>query len=125
MVFQSHDKKMGWTRDGLTSTASFLDFQKQNTSFEQTALWTGGNFNLTGDGAPALVEGGQVTWNYFAALGAKPMLGRTFTPEEDRPGAGHGAILGQGLWQSRVAGDRKIIGRNITIEGGPYHVVGG
>src|SRR5258708_7038464 len=124
MVFQSHDKKMGWTRDGLTSTASFLDFQKQNTSFEQTALWTGWNFNLTGDGAPALVEGGQVTWNYFAALGAKPMLGRTFTPEEDRPGAAHVAILGQGLWQSRFAGDRKIIGRIITIEGGPYTVVG-
>src|SRR5713101_8400272 len=34
MVFVSHDKKKGWTRNGLTSTASFLDFQKQNSSFE-------------------------------------------------------------------------------------------
>jgi len=124
MIFQSHDKKKGWTREGLTSTASFLDFQKQNTSFEQTALWTGWNFNLTGDGAPALVEGGRVSWNYFDALGAKPMLGRTFTQDEDRPGAGHVAILGQGLWQSRFAGDGKTIGRNITIEGESYTVIG-
>jgi len=124
MVFQSHDKRKGWTRNGLTSTASFLDFQKQNTSFEQTALWTSWNFNLTGDGAPALVEGGRVSWNYFDTLGVKAMLGRTFTPDEDQPGAGHVAILGQGLWQSRFAGDRKIIGRNITIEGESYTVVG-
>src|SRR6267142_13898 len=124
MVLEPHDKKKGWTRNGLTSTASFLDFQKQNTSFEQTALWTGWNFNLTGDGAPALVEGGRVSWNYFDTLGAKPVLGRTLTPDEDRPGAGRVAILGQGLWQSRFAGDRKIIGRNIAIDGEPYAVVG-
>src|SRR5437879_1314343 len=124
MVFQSHDTKKGWTREGLDSTASFLDFQKQNTSFEQTALWTGWNFNLTGDGAPALVEGGRVSWNYFDALGVKPMLGRTFTPDEDGLAAGHVAILGQGLWQSRFAGDQKIVGRNITIEGESYTVVG-
>ena len=124
MVFQSHDKKKGWTREGLFSTASFLDFQKQNTSFEQTASWAGWNFNLTGDGPPALIEGGRVSWNYFDALGVKPMLGRTFTPDEDAPGAGHVAILGQGLWQSRFAGDRNIIGRHITIGGEPYTVVG-
>src|SRR5712691_5883686 len=124
MVFQSHDKKKGWTTGGLNSTASFLDFQKQNTSFEQIALWTGWNFNLTGDGAPALVEGGRVSWNYFDALGFKPLLGRTFTPDEDGPGAGHVAILGQGLWQSRFAGERTIIGRVITIDGEAYTVVG-
>src|SRR6267143_4861478 len=124
MIFESHDTKKGWTREGLTSTASFLDFQKQNTSFERTALWRGLSFNLTGDGAPALVEGGRVSWNYFDALGVKPMLGRTFTPDEDQPGAGHVAILSQGLWQSRFAGDGKIIGRTITVEGEPYTVVG-
>jgi putative ABC transport system permease protein len=65
-----------------------------------------------------------VSWNYFDVLGVKPMLGRTFTPDEDGPGAGHVAILGQGLWQSRFAGEQKIIGRNITIDGEPYTVVG-
>ena len=124
VVFESHDKKKGWTSERLTSTASFLDFQKQNTSFEQTALWIGWNFNLTGDGDPALVEGGRVSWNYFDALGVKPMLGRTFTPDEDGPGATRVAILGQGLWQSRFAAEPEIIGRDITIGGEAYTVVG-
>ncbi|HEX8764481.1 MAG TPA: ABC transporter permease, partial [Candidatus Acidoferrum sp.] len=123
-VFESHDKKRGWTAESITSTASFLDFQKQNTSFEQTVGWTSWNFNLTGDGNPALVEGGRVSWNYFDVLGAKPLLGRTFTEDEDASGAPHVAILSQGLWQSRYAGDPKIIGRNIKIEGEAYAVVG-
>src|SRR5467141_396122 len=123
-IFLSHDKKNGWTSEHLTSTASFLDFQKQNTSLEQTALWAGWNFNLTGGGPPALVEGGRVSWNYFDALGARPMLGRTFTPDDDRSGAQHVAILGEGLWQGRFAGDPKIIGRDITIGGEPYTIVG-
>jgi putative ABC transport system permease protein len=124
MTLDSHDKKKGWTSNGIVSTASFLDFEKQNTSFEQIALWTSWNFNLTGDGAPELVEGGRVSWNYFAALGAKAMLGRTFAADEDRAGAPHVAILSQGLWHGRFASDPNIIGRNITIEGEPYTVVG-
>jgi predicted permease len=124
MVFVSHDTKKGWTRNSVTSTADFLDFQKQNASFEQTAGWTGWNFNLTGDGPPTLVEGGRVSWNYFDTLGAKPMLGRTFIPDEDQPGAGHVAVISQGLWQSRFASDPKITGRKITIGGESYTVVG-
>src|SRR5215469_6169125 len=113
-VLESHDKKRGWTRNSVTSTADFFDFEKQNASFEQTAAWTSWNFNLTGDGPPELVEGGRVSWNYFDALGVKPILGRTFTADEDSSGAPHVAILGQGLWQGRYAGDPKIIGRNIA-----------
>jgi len=124
MIFESHDKKSGATRTYLTSTASFLDFQKQNNSFEQTAGWRDDNFNLTGDGLPALVEGGRVSWNFFDTLGAKPILGRTFAPDEDAPGAGHVAILGEGLWRGRYAGDSNIIGRNITISGEAYTVIG-
>ena len=123
-IFASHDKKRGWTSESLTSTASFLDYQKQNTSFEHTVGWAGWNFNLTGDGTPALVEGGRVSWNYFDVLGGKPLLGRTFTQDEDGPGAPHVAILSQGLWQSRYAADPKIIGRDIKIDGEAYTVVG-
>ncbi len=121
MVLLSHDQKKGWTRNSVTSTADFFDFEKQNTSFEQTAAWAGWNFNFTGDGPPALIEGGRVSWNYFDTLGVKPMLGRTFTRDEDRAGATHVAILSQGLWQSRFAGEPKILGRNITIGGESLH----
>src|SRR5207245_3818089 len=71
-----------------------------------------------------LVEGGRVSCNYFDALAAKPILGRTFTAEDDRSGAPHVVILSGGLWQGRYAGDPKVIGRSISIGGEAYTVVG-
>ena len=124
MVFASHDTRKGWTSGGISSLASFLDFQEGNTSFEQTVLWTGWNFNVTGDGPPALVEGGRVSWNFFDVLGARPILGRAFTPDEDEPGAGHVAILSEGMWQGRFGGAPRIVGRDVTIGGEPYRIVG-
>src|SRR5947209_22034 len=124
VIFETQDKKRGWTSGGVTSAADFFDFQKQNTSFEQTVAWGGASLNLTGDGLPELVDGGRVSWNFFDTLGAKPILGRTFTAEDNRSGAPHVAILSQGLWQGRYAGDPKIIGRNIAIGGEAYAVVG-
>ncbi len=124
VIFETQDKKHGWTSGGVTSAADFFDFQKQNTSFEQTVAWTVANFNLTSDGSPELVEGGRVSCNYFDALAAKPILGRTFTGEDDRSGAPHVVILSGGLWQARYAGDPRIIGRSISIGGEAYIVVG-
>jgi putative ABC transport system permease protein len=124
MVLQSHNIKKGWTSDSVTSAADFLDFQKETTSFSQTAAWAGWNFNLTGNGPPALVEGARVSWSFFNTLGVKPMLGRTFTPNEDRPGAPHVAAISEGLWKSRYASDPDIIGRRIQIGGESYAIVG-
>src|SRR5260370_4502453 len=120
MVFATHDKKNGWTGEHVTSPADFFDFQKQNTSFEQSVAWTGASLNLTGDGSPELVDGGRVTSNFFDTLRAKPILGRTFTPDDDRSGSPHVVILTEGLWQCRYAGDPKILGRNITTPGEAY-----
>ena len=124
MVFLAHDTKQGWISGGVSSTADLMDFEKQSTSFEQVASWTGCAFSLTGDGPPQLVDGGKVSWNFFETLGAKPILGRAFLPADDDPGAGHVAILARGLWQSRYGGDEHIIGRTITISGEAYSVVG-
>ncbi|MGH9780897.1 MAG: ABC transporter permease, partial [Candidatus Acidiferrales bacterium] len=124
MVLVSHDKVKGWVDNAVTSTPDFYDYRKHNTSFEQVAAWTDWNFNLTGDGPPALVEGGRVSWNFFDTLGVKPILGRTFIADEDQSGAGNVAILGEGLWKSRYASDPKIVGRSVQIGGEPYRVVG-
>ena len=124
MVFLSHDTKKGWTSDGVTSSADFVDYEKENTSFEQVAAWTSWYFNLTSDGPPDRVDGGLVSWNFFQALGVQPLLGRTFLPEEGRPASSHVAILSRGLWESRFAGDPGVIGRTITLQGETYTVVG-
>ena len=125
MVLLSHDKKKGWTSNSVASTADFLDFQKASTSFAQTAAWTSWNFNLTGDGGPpAFVEGGRVSWSYFETLGVQPILGRTFTEQDDVPGSAHVVVLGQGLWHGRFGGDPHIVGRIIRVDDEEYSVIG-
>jgi len=124
MVLLSHHAKKGWTSKDVTSTADFVDYEEQNTIFEQLAGWTSWYFNLTGDGQPDRVEGGLVSWNFFQTLGVQPILGRVFSPQEGRPGSSHVAILSKGLWESRFAGDPHIIGRAITVQGETYTVVG-
>jgi putative ABC transport system permease protein len=124
MVLLAHDTKTGYTGGSITSTADFLDYQQQNTSFEQLAGWTQWYFNLTSDGPPDRVVGGLVSWNFFQTLGAKPMLGRLFLEQESQPASSHVAILSRGLWESRFAADPDIAGRKIALQGETYTVVG-
>jgi putative ABC transport system permease protein len=124
MFLLAHDTKKGWTSDGVTSTADFLDYEKENKSFEQLTAFTEWHFNLTSSGPPDRVEGGLVGWNFFQTLGAQPMLGRAFLPAEAEPASSHVAILSRGLWESRFAADPNIIGRAITLQGETYTVVG-
>jgi putative ABC transport system permease protein len=124
MVLLSHDSKKGWTSNGVTSTADFFDDEKQNSAFEQLVPWASWYFNLTGDGPPDRVLGGLVGWNFFQTLGAQPMLGRTFLPQESQPASSHVAIISRGLWESRFAADPRIIGRAVTVQGETYTIVG-
>jgi putative ABC transport system permease protein len=124
MVLLSHDTKKGWTNNGVTSSADYFDYEKQNSSFEQLVPWTSWYFNLTGDGPPDRVLGGLVGWNFFQTLGAQPMLGRTFLPQESHSASSHVAIISRGLWESRFAADPRIIGRVITVQGETYTIVG-
>jgi putative ABC transport system permease protein len=124
MVLLSHDSKKGWTSNGVTSSADYFDYEKQNSSFEQLVPWTSWYFNLTGDGPPDRILGGLVGWNFFQTLGAQPMLGRAFLPQESQPAASHVAIISRGLWESRFAADPRIIGRVVTVQGETYTIVG-
>ncbi len=82
------------------------------------------SFNLTGDGEPERVSSYAVTANFFPLLGVQPLLGRSFVPEEDRPGANKAVVLSYGLWQSRYGADRNILNREILLNGEKHTVVG-
>jgi predicted permease len=73
---------------------------------------------------PEEIRGLEVTAPYFAVLGVRPLLGRTFTPEEDRPGAHPVVVIGEQLWRRGFAADSGIVGRLVTIDGKSRTVVG-
>lgn len=112
-----------WPRVWLSEPELF-DYQRQSEVFERVGAYQRQGFNLTGGDAPARVLGGTVSADLFTVLGAKPVLGRTFTTQEDRPKANHVVVLGDGLWHRRFNADPGIIGRAIALDGEQYEVIG-
>jgi predicted permease len=117
------------SREGSHPSASptkFNVWREQNDVFQDiTAYDFGGpGFNLTGGSDPERVQGIHVSANYFQLFGARPLLGRTFTAEEDSPHGGNVVVISYGLWQRRYGGDPKIVGKTISIGEESYVVVG-
>src|SRR5262245_29700343 len=93
-------------------------------AFRQVAAWSSDQGNLTGDGDPVRVGIAPVTVNAFSTLGAEPVLGRPFRPEEEKPGADAVVLVSYRLWQGRYGGDPGLVGRTILVDGQPRKVVG-
>src|SRR5205809_2129796 len=79
-------------------------------------------FTLTGVGDPVQVFGGRLTANYFEMLGARPILGRNFLPQEEE--GADVAVVTKNFWQKRLGGDPNVIGRSITLDGTAHTIVG-
>ena len=109
------------------SFRNFADLRAQTKTFERLAAWYNHSLTLTGQGEAVRLRGVVATADLFPLLGASPALGRTFLPEEDDAGGGaqgYPAILSWGSWQQYFAGDPRVIGRSINLDGNPYTVVG-
>jgi putative ABC transport system permease protein len=105
--------------------ANVYDLRARNHVFEDiAALRAVANFNLTGQGEPERLNGSRVSANLFPVLRVTPLIGRTFTEDEDEIGHEQVALLGYGLWQRRFGGDPSIVGRAIALNGVPHVVVG-
>jgi len=106
------------------SLANLRDWVDQNQTFEQISAYTFTNLNLTGTGEPARLGTVRSSANLFPLIGATPVIGRSFLPEEDKEGANHVVILGHALWQSRFGSDPGIVGKWLTLNNQSYTVVG-
>ena len=113
---------LGFPKD-TPPPANFLDWRQQSSVFEGMAATSYRSFNLTGVGEPERLEGRRVSANLFDLLGVQPIFGRTFVPEEDKPGS-KVVLLNESLWQHRFGGDPAVIGRTLSLNGEPYTVVG-
>jgi predicted permease len=114
----------GTFEESSTSYLNFLDWQKQNHSFAQLGAFRTEDYNLTGTGEPERLHAHMISADFFPAYGINPMLGRNFRPEEDQPGAGPVAILGDGLWKRKFGSTSEILGKSITLNAKAYTVIG-
>jgi predicted permease len=105
-------------------TPEFLDMQRGNHVFADTAGFKLFSANLTGAGEPERLDGARASASFFSILGVPPLFGRTFTATEDAPGTNRVVVLSYGLWQRRFAGDRTVIGRGVALDGATYNVIG-
>src|SRR5262245_2283825 len=97
----------------------------QNRSFDLVAAFTDRSATITGDEEPERVKFEFVSASYFPLLGLSPVIGRTFSAEEDRtPGAHPVAVIGNGLWRRRFGADPQVVGKTLTIDGSPYTIIG-
>lgn len=110
---------------GAWSFLDYVDLQNENTVFLGVAAHRGGgSMTLAGPEGPEQISIDAVSADLFPLLGVAPVLGRGFTPMEDRPGGPPVVLLAHGLWQRRFQGDPGIVGRQVIAGGKPHRVVG-
>ena len=105
------------------SVLNFLSWREQQKSFEEIAALGFGNFTLSGSGDPEQVSGNRISPALTRVLGVRPIAGRAFTDDEERPGAAV-AMIGEGLWKRRFGSDPSLVGRTINLNGAPTTIVG-
>ncbi|HEU5247962.1 MAG TPA: ABC transporter permease [Candidatus Udaeobacter sp.] len=115
-------------REGFDPFASsLLEFEankQRNHSFANIGAALQRSFNLTGRGEPERIRGALVMTDYLTTLGVNPVIGRSFSPEEDRPGGSNVALIGYGFWQKHFGGKANIVGDTLNLEGRSYSIVG-
>lgn len=102
----------------------YLDLAKQVEKTSDLTWATNRAFTLTGIADAASVAGAAVTSTAWDMLGLPAMLGRTFSANEDRPGADPVCVISAGLWNGKLGGDPHVLGRTLTLDGKSYTVVG-
>jgi len=113
------------TNAGVVSHEHHSNWKSRNRVFGDIAADVDlARVNLTGAGASEELFAGEVAANFFRMIGVQPVVGRSFSKEEDQKGHHHVAILSHELWRRRFAGDTGVIGKNIMLNGESFQVIG-
>ena len=106
------------------SYPDFLDLKAQNTVFTDMLGYSPMMAPLSLGDRSRIALGQIVTSNYFTVLGIQPALGRLLVPSDDEPGAAKVVVLSHRMWQREFGGDAAIVGKNLTLRGQQYAIVG-
>ncbi len=125
--FQKDSSRAGWwsSRSARFTYAHWQQIRAQQQAFTGVLAWSATRFNLANGGEGRYAEGLYVSGEFFRHLGVNPILGRTFTAEDDRDTcAGFGAVLSHAFWQREFGADPGALGRTIGLDGYPVPVIG-
>jgi len=115
-------------REGFDpSGSSFLEYaayRDRSHCFVSSGVATQQSFNLIGQREPERVRGASVMADYLTTLGVRPLVGRAFSADDDRPGGPSVALIGYGFWKKHFAGNIGVIGQSLNLDGRTYNVLG-
>jgi len=114
----------GGLRHFWVSGPEYFEIKRDTTAWNGFEFWVNNGVNLAGTSEPIRATASFVSWGMLPMLGVSPILGRTFTADEDRPGVPATAVISYGLWQRAYGGDRSVIGRDIRLNGAACTVLG-
>jgi len=111
-------------KNGSISYPNFTDWRRMNTTFAGMAAYRSAGFNLSGNGEPERLHGEMISAGFFEILGVNPIMGRTFTADEDRLGANPTVMITEGLWKRKFGSRTDIIGQRMVLDDVGRTVVG-
>jgi putative ABC transport system permease protein len=106
------------------SAANYLDWQRQNHVFGEMAIYSFRGFTLTGTDKPEQVDACAASSAFFSTLGVQPVIGRTFSPQEDQPGSSNVVVLSHRFWQEHFGSSPSVVGQSIRMDGQNFLVTG-
>src|SRR5437660_3709358 len=130
LAFRNADRIVSMFQDlpdfpeGSISYPNFLDWQRDNRSFESMAAYRWANGTITGAGQPENVPAQRISATFFPILGVNPILGRNFNADDDRRGADPTVLISVGLWKRRFGSDPDVIGKRLVVGGAGRKIMG-
>jgi predicted permease len=106
------------------SYSRFLEVRQRQQVFSDVALSIGSAFTLTGRGDPEQVLALHASAALLPTLGLQPIIGRNFSPDEDRGGGPRVVLISRQMWQQRFNGDASVLGQELMLDAAPYAIVG-
>jgi predicted permease len=104
--------------------SNYFIYREQNQSFQDIGIYNQDAVSITGLAEPERLDALDVTDGTLPLLGIPPMLGRSFTHQDDSPGAPDTAMITYGFWKKKFGGSSSVIGQSITLDGKPHEIIG-
>jgi predicted permease len=124
--FEKGSARAGWwsSRSANLTYAQWDQIRTQQQAFTGVLAWSAARFNLAHGGEPRFAEGLYVSGEFFRHLGVNPILGRTFTAQDDNESCSPGAVLSHAFWQREFGGDPGILGHTVSLDGNSIPIIG-